>query len=197
IGSSHQRSRSIAGSLHVAAMGLSQTGQSLAGCASALDLGAGSAEVFSVAHHPRLGLAGSQAYSAPGGKRAHELARGGRAQAADSVVGIPTSAGLEAGPAHRWWPSDGAVSLACRSQAEFSGGPEQEPVLLLWVRARWRRDSFRRTVSRREIPTGHGTVAALEWGGVPTRGRDEVLSGAVTSAHRSHRVSVSARATPA
>ena len=39
IGSSHQRSRSIAGSLHVAAMGLSQTGQSLAGYASALDLG--------------------------------------------------------------------------------------------------------------------------------------------------------------
>src|SRR5207245_920333 len=76
-------------------------------------------------------------------------------------------------------------------------GPEQEPVLLLWVRARWRRDSFRRTVSRREIPTGHGTLAALASGGVPTRGRDQVLPSAATSAHRSHRVSVSTRATPA
>jgi hypothetical protein len=70
IGSAHQRPRSNAGSLHAAAMGLSKTGQPLAGRESALDLGAGRAEVFAGAHHPCLGLVGSQAYSAPGGKRA-------------------------------------------------------------------------------------------------------------------------------
>jgi DNA primase len=51
-------------------VGLPQIGQFVAGRESALDLGAGSAEVFAGAHHPCLGLAGSQAYSAPGGKRA-------------------------------------------------------------------------------------------------------------------------------
>src|SRR5207245_1776574 len=70
IGSPHQRSRSIAGSLHAAAMGVSQTGQPLAGRESTLHLGAGISEVFAIAHHPCLGLVGSQAYSAPGGKLA-------------------------------------------------------------------------------------------------------------------------------
>jgi len=51
-------------------VGLPQIGQFVAGRESALDLGAGSAEVFAGAHHPCLGLVGSQAYSAPGGKRA-------------------------------------------------------------------------------------------------------------------------------
>jgi hypothetical protein len=62
-----QRSHAVAGSDHGAALGLAPADQSLAE-PEGLDGDARWAELFAGAHHPCLGLGGSRAYSAAGGK---------------------------------------------------------------------------------------------------------------------------------
>src|SRR5262245_43551472 len=56
---------------------------------------------------------------------------------------------------------DGTVSAARRSQAELSGGSPQEPVLLLRMRPRRRRDSLCRTLSRGEVLTSVVTASPM------------------------------------
>src|SRR5207248_10441943 len=81
----------------------------------------------------------------------HEVSGSRDAETADSVIGLCRGSGLETGAAHRSRQTHGIVPAACRSQTEFPSRPEQEPVLLLWLRT-WRRcDPLRRAVSRRAI----------------------------------------------
>jgi hypothetical protein len=59
------------------------------------------------------------------------LASGRLTQTADFAVRLLTRTRVEASPTVGRWPADGSVPLASRSSAEFSGGSQQEPVLLL------------------------------------------------------------------
>src|ERR1700691_2122193 len=78
----------------------------------------------------------------------HEVSGGRNTETADSVTELRGGAGVEAGAAHRWRQTNGAMPAACRLQTELPSGPDQEPVLLLRLRTGRRCDSLCRVVSR-------------------------------------------------
>src|SRR5262249_19552048 len=75
--------------------------------------------------------------------------------------GLPANSELETHAPHLWWAADGLVPAAPRPQAQFPGGPAEEPVLLLWLRP-WRRPHpLRRAVPRCELRGGAGAAPAF------------------------------------
>ena len=140
--------------------------------------------LFADTHHPCLGSGRALPYSADRGKKS--VSR----QALDELKQqIPLLDYLQA---HDWQPARplsrgrwmGLCPLHARSQTKLPGGSRQEPVLLLRLWPRRRRDSLRRTLSPGEVPASFGVAAPMARLGAVAAGSRRFLSHAVTPPQR-------------
>src|SRR5574341_796941 len=76
------------------------------------------------------------------------------------------------------------MSASRRSQTELSGRSRQGPVLLLWLRARRRCNSFCGTLSPGAVPSGAGAASPMAWIGAAASGGCGSLPHAVTPPRR-------------
>ena len=112
-------------------------------------------------HHRCLGSGRALPYSADRGKKSVNRQALDELKQQIPLMGYLQAHDWQPGPATQPRPIDGAVSAACRSQTELSGGSPQGPLLLLRLRSRRGRDSLRRTLSPGEVSTSAGVAPPM------------------------------------